>query len=101
MYEQIAKDLAESLHLKYPMIAVAFSDNGPSAPMYSGNAPAGCAFWQEAFKGPIKTTAKDHVSCSIGIYTHNLTEPPAGYEQQLEAVLHVLREMQYVREEDL
>ena len=101
MYQQIAEDLTSSLKLQHPAVGVAFSNNGVSAPSYSGNAPAGCMFWEEAFRGAIKTSAEDHTSCSIGIYTHNLASPPANYEQQLGAVLQVLGDLQYVRREDL
>jgi uncharacterized protein (DUF169 family) len=101
MFKKIDEDLRTNLHLRHPAIGVTFSGNGVSAPAYSGNAPAGCSFWEAAFQGSIKTSALDHTSCSIGIYTHNLDEAPAGYDQQLSSVLQVLGEMQYLRSEDL
>jgi uncharacterized protein (DUF169 family) len=101
MYELIAEDLKTSLRLHYPAVGVAFSNNGPDVPMYSGSAPAGCSFWEEAFTKPIKTSAADHQSCSIGIYTHNLAGAPSGYEQQLGTVLKVLGDLQYVQPSDL
>jgi hypothetical protein len=101
VHEKISETLKSSLGLSYPAVSVAFSSNGVSAPAYSGKAPAGCVFWQEAFEGPIKTTAEDHQSCAIGVYTHNMSEAPANYEQQLGAVMSVLGELEYVRPADM
>jgi uncharacterized protein (DUF169 family) len=101
VYDNVAARLTESLGLQYPAVSVTFSSNGVNAPEYKGHAPAGCVFWQEAFEGPIKTTAQDHSLCSIGVYTHNLTDAPADYEQQLGAVMSVLGELEYVRPADM
>lgn len=100
-YETMADALKGGLGLMYPAVSVNFSGNGVNAPAYSGNAPAGCLFWQEAFNGPIQTTAQDHESCAIGIYTHNLADAPPDYEQQLGAAMGVLGELQYVRPADM
>jgi hypothetical protein len=46
---KLAEDLAASLELKLPPVAVAFASVAPAnIPSYEGIVPAGCVFWQEA-----------------------------------------------------
>ncbi len=93
--------MRDSLGLQYPPVAVSFGTNGVEAPSSPAAVPAGCVFWQEAFRGPIKTSARDHELCSIGVYTHNLADAPETYNQQLGAVLKVLGDLEYVRPSDI
>jgi uncharacterized protein (DUF169 family) len=99
--QAIAERMRTSLGLQYPPIAVSFGNNGAEAPSLPAAVPAGCVFWQEAFRGPIKTSARDHELCSIGVYTHNLSDAPGNYEEQLGAVLKVLGDLEYVRPSDI
>jgi uncharacterized protein (DUF169 family) len=99
--KQLAENIGASLALNYPAVSVAFTNNGLDAPLFSGSVPAGCVFWQEAFQGPIKTSASDHGSCSIGLYTHNFATPPVEYSQQLGEALQILDSLEYVRTSDV
>jgi uncharacterized protein (DUF169 family) len=94
--------LRDALALSRTPIGVAFSEAPPVAvPLFEGRVAAGCVFWERAAQGPIVTTATDHDMCSIGIYTHNLSGAPAKHGPELETVLKVLNDLQYVRSEDL
>jgi uncharacterized protein (DUF169 family) len=70
-------------------------------PLFGGRVAAGCVFWERAAQGPIVTAARDHDMCSIGIYTHNLAGAPPKHSPELETVLKVLNDLEYVRSEDL
>jgi uncharacterized protein (DUF169 family) len=95
--------LQEALGLRLPPIAVSLVDKVPAGvPARSGPAAAaGCAFWEEAARGPFATVAADHALCAIGIHTHNLTDAPPQQASELGKVLEVLGQMTYVREEDV
>ncbi len=91
----------ESLSLTRRPVAVVLTDQVPAGvPAYTGHAPAGCTFWQEAEEHVFATTAADHGLCSIGLYTHNLGFTPAA-EAELGQALKVFAELGYVRNEDL
>ena len=97
-----SKAIQDALALPLPPIGVAFSDSPPpSVPPFEGRVAAGCVFWERAAQGPIVTTAADHDMCSIGIYTHSLSGAPPKHGPELETVLKVLNDLQYVRSEDL
>lgn len=98
---RISESLTRSLHLKQPPIGVSLADSKPPAiPDWTGSAPAGCRFWQEAAARVFATSAADHDLCAIGVYTHHLDSPPA-VQSELGAALKVLGELGYVREEDI
>jgi uncharacterized protein (DUF169 family) len=100
-YSDIANTLSQALHLTQPPVAVCFLDRLPdTVPLWSGAAPAGCRFWQEATSRVFATSAADHERCSIGQYTHGLEMSPAA-STDLQDALKVFADLTYVREEDL
>jgi uncharacterized protein (DUF169 family) len=100
-YSEIANSLTESLRLTQPPVAVCLADHVPEGvESWSGHAPAGCRFWQEAGARVFATSAVDHNLCSIGLYTHNLDmAPEAGAD--LGDALKVFADLTYVREQDV
>jgi uncharacterized protein (DUF169 family) len=101
-YADISKTLAQGLHLALPPIAVCLTDRAPAGvPHYEGLAPAGCVFWQKAASAAFVTSTRDHELCSIGVYTHNMSDPSVSYKPELTTVLEVLEQMQYVRPQDV
>lgn len=103
----IAQSLSDSLHLTQPPVAVAFTEGVPEGvKTYSGAAPAGCRFWQEATTQVFATVPKDHNLCSIGMYTHHMMDEPRvedGPRAQidLQDALKVFGDLGYVRPEDM
>lgn len=101
-YHRFADELTTALDLAFPPIAISFCDVVPAAvPAYSGVAPAGCAFWQEAATGTFVTATRDHELCAIGVHTHNLAEPSAAYATELGEVLQAMTGLDYVRQEEV
>ena len=101
-YAEISQTLVQCLHLTLPPIAVCLTDQAPvGVPRYEGTVPAGCVFWQKAASGAFVTSTRDHELCSIGVYTHNLSDPSGSYKPELKTVLTVLEQMQYVRPQDV
>jgi uncharacterized protein (DUF169 family) len=100
-HTEIANSLTQSLRLTQPPVAVCLADHVPEGvALWSGHAPAGCRFWQEAGARTFATSAADHSLCSIGLYTHNLDmAPEAGAD--LGDALKVFADLTYVREEDI
>ncbi|MBV8843247.1 MAG: DUF169 domain-containing protein [Bryobacterales bacterium] len=97
----LAQKLTESLQLSLPPIAVSFADAVPEGvAAYSGSAPAGCRFWQEAATKVFATVPRDHELCAVGIYTHHL-KGGAGFQTDLQDALKVFGDLGYVRESDL
>src|ERR1700683_5587736 len=97
----IAQSLSESLHLTQPPVGVAFAEDVPAGvKTYSGSAPAGCRFWQEATTQVFATVPKDHELCSIGMYTHHLEDGPQA-QIDLGDALKVFGDLGYVRPEDM
>lgn len=71
----LAAPFVELLGLAHPPIAITFS----TEPHASGGErppaqPAGCCFWEPAEREPLDTCAADHANCSVGSYTHGLTD---------------------------
>lgn len=100
-YAAMAHRLTASLQLSQSPVAISFSDTLPSGvPAHSGRVAAGCRFWEDGAAAAFATTAKDHSSCAIGVYTHNL-EPSAEQQTDLMDALKVLGDLGYVRPEDL
>ena len=95
------RTLMESLSLARRPVAVVLADQVPAGvAAYSGHAPAGCTFWQEAEERVFATTAADHGLCAVGLHTHNLGFTPAA-EAELGQALKVFAELGYVRNEDI
>jgi uncharacterized protein (DUF169 family) len=100
-YAALSQELIQLLHLEQPPIAISFTDTPPEgvAP-YSGNAPAGCRFWQDAATSTFTTCARDHELCAIGVHTHSL-RPSAAQQKDLVDALKVFADLGYVRPEDV
>lgn len=100
-FAAIANLLSASLGLQQPPIAISFSDSLPKGvPTHSGHAPAGCRFWEDAAAGTFATTAANHNSCAIGVYTHNLQPSPEQQTDLMDA-LKVFADLGYVTQDDL
>lgn len=100
-FATIADTLTSSLHLQQPPIAISFTDSRPAdVPAHTGRVAAGCRFWEDGAAAAFATTAADHYSCAVGVYTHNLQPSP---EQQMDLMdaLKVFGDLGYVRPEDL
>ena len=97
----IAATLTQSLALTQPPIAICLLDELPAGvDLWSGAAPAGCRFWQEAATRVFATAPADHANCAIGQYTHNLSMTPAS-QQDLGDALRIFDSLSYVREQDI
>ena len=102
LHSDVAARLESSLKLALPPISVCITNEVPEGiPHFSGKAPAGCLFWQEAAKGPFFTSTEDHELCAIGVHTHHMADPSPSYASELGQVLKVMAELDYVREEDV
>ncbi|HEV8199817.1 MAG TPA: DUF169 domain-containing protein [Candidatus Polarisedimenticolia bacterium] len=96
-----AATLTAALHLRQPAVAIAFADEVPAGvPMWKGQVPAGCRFWEEGSRALFATVPVDHDLCAIGTWTHNLETSPAHDAERAEA-LKVFASLGYVRPEDL
>jgi uncharacterized protein (DUF169 family) len=101
LYSEIAQSLTQSLHLAQPPVGICATDRIPEGvESWSGHAPAGCRFWQEAGTRVFSTSAADHKLCSIGLYTHNLDMSPEAFADLGDA-LKVFADLTYVREQDV
>ncbi|MFC5861423.1 DUF169 domain-containing protein [Acidicapsa dinghuensis] len=100
-YAALAEELNNLLQLRQPAIAISFSDSIPAGvSIYTGSAPAGCRFWQEAAQSSFATSSADHSLCAIGVHTHNL-EPSPEQQTDLMDALKVFADLGYVRQEDI
>jgi len=96
-----AEPLRDALHLTQPPVAVCFADRVPDGvPMWKGQVPAGCRFWEEGTRAVFATSAPDHDLCALGSYTHNLETSTAHDAERAEA-WKVFASLGYVRPEDL
>jgi uncharacterized protein (DUF169 family) len=101
-YPGIAATLRDSLRLRLVPIAISFSDSVPAGISdHAAKVAAGCVFWEQAATRAFATAAADHALCAIGVYTHNLADPPPAYSGELASVLQVMAGMEYVREADV
>jgi len=101
-YKKLAEDLANSLELTQPAIAISFADVPPSGVSpFTGVVPAGCSFWQLAAARMFFTSATDHELCSIGVHTHHLTQPSSSYPSELQDALQAMSGLDYVRPEEV
>jgi uncharacterized protein (DUF169 family) len=100
-FAQLADTLTASLKLAQPPVAVCFANSVPaSVPQYTGHAPAGCRFWQDAATSTFATSSADHSLCAIGVHTHNLQPSPAQQTDLMDA-LKVFGDLGYVTAQDL
>jgi uncharacterized protein (DUF169 family) len=100
-YKQLHETLAGSLDLRQAPVAICLAETLPAGvPLFEGNPPAGCRFWQEGANRTFATTASQHELCSIGVYTHNLEMSKAA-ETDLNDTLAVLADLGYLRAEDV
>ncbi|MGH7389157.1 MAG: DUF169 domain-containing protein [Candidatus Rokuibacteriota bacterium] len=100
-YPSITRALTEALALARSPVAVCLTDSVPAGvPAFTGRVPAGCAFWQEAARGPFATSPGDHDLCGIGTFTHNLAAS-AAHEEDRRSALQVFAGLGYVRPEDI
>jgi len=100
-FSQIQQNLTQCLELAQAPVAICLTSSIPQGiAMWSGNAPAGCRFWQEAATRTFATSARQHDLCAIGVYTHNLEATPASMTDLSDA-LKVFGELGYVRPEDI
>ena len=96
-----AAALRDALHLTQPAVAVCFADRVPAGvPLWKGQVPAGCRFWEEGTREVFATAASDHDLCAIGTYTHNL-ETTAAHDAERAEALKTFAALGYVRPEDL
>jgi uncharacterized protein (DUF169 family) len=100
-YASLAASLTASLGLRTAPVAIAVADGVPEGmALRSGQAPAGCSFWQDAAQGVFAASAAQHGHCAVGMYTHNLVRTPAE-DAELGNALRVFAELDYVRAEDV
>jgi uncharacterized protein (DUF169 family) len=98
---ELSASFTQSLRLTLPPVAISFANALPAGvEAWSGRAPAGCRFWQEAATRVFATVAADHAFCSIGQYTHGLDMNPASSKDLMDA-LKVFGDLTYVREQDV
>jgi uncharacterized protein (DUF169 family) len=101
LFATFAETLTQALKLEQPPVAVAFLDQVPEGvKTFSGTAPAGCRFWQEAATQVFATLPQQHDLCSIGMYTHHLEDGP-GVATDLQDALKVFGDLGYVRPDDM
>ena len=61
--------------------------------------PASCSYWKLASEGAVfHTTADDHVTCTIGAYTHGVSLSPEK-AAELESTIGRMIELNYLRPE--
>ena len=100
-HNQIAQTLTASIRLTLPPIAICFASKVPAGiKNWTGRAPAGCQFWQEAATEVFATSPNDHDLCGIGTFTHNL-ETTETHETDRRDALRVFSDLGYVREQDI
>jgi uncharacterized protein (DUF169 family) len=101
-FTELSNALQEALSLKLPPVAVSLAESAPQdIDVFHGSAAAGCVFWEKGAHQTFATRSADHEMCAIGVYTHNLTPTSETHERELGTVLKVLRDLDYVRPEDL
>ena len=100
-HNQIAQTLTASIRLDLPPIAICFAAKVPAGiKNWTGRAPAGCQFWQEAATQVFATSPSDHDLCGIGTFTHNL-ETTEAHDADRRDALKVFADLGYVREQDI
>jgi uncharacterized protein (DUF169 family) len=85
-YQQLSQSLKDNLQLTLTPVAIWFTDEKPSDSKSAPPVAAGCSFWEKGAQGTFTTTPKDHASCAIGTYTHNLEGTPAHEKDRGDAI---------------
>ncbi len=102
MHQHAAELLQTSLELAHAPVAIAIADAVPvGVSAFDGAVAAGCSFWELAAKATFSTSVEDHALCSIGVHTHNLAGAPVTQARELGTTLAVLRDLDYVREDEV
>jgi len=101
-YSDLESRLVQSLALKHRPVSVTFVDTPPAGvSAFSGQVPAGCAFWQLASEGrSFYTQQSDHYNCAVGCHTHSIPLPPER-ESDLMATVSFMVETGYLKMEDV
>ena len=94
--------LSTELRLGRRPVGVAFLDAPPEGvEAFTGTRPSGCSFWPLAAEGhTFYTVPGDHYNCPIGSHTHNMPLP-ASRAGELEQTLGLMREIGYIRMEEV
>ena len=94
--------LSTELRLSRRPVGVAFLDAPPEGvEAFTGTRPSGCSFWPLAAEGhTFYTVPGDHYNCPIGSHTHNMPLP-ASRAGELEQTLGLMREIGYIRMEEV
>lgn len=101
-YAELERILTSSLQLTRRPVAIAFRDRAPDGVRkLQSTQPSGCSFWSLAASGaPFYTEPADHYNCPIGSYTHNIPLP-ADREHELMDTLGLMRQLGYIRMEEV
>ena len=101
-YKSVSERLSLALQLVVPPVAIRFANRAPSA-IAGPIAPvaAGCVFWGQGAEGAVLTTARNHQFCSVGTYTHNLSDAPETQATELRETLAAMQGLDYVRPEEV
>jgi uncharacterized protein (DUF169 family) len=97
-----AKELQETLPLKWLPISVTFTKDPPAGiRRIDQRAPSGCTYWRLAAEGKIfYTEASDHYGCPIGAYTHGVELPPEQ-SKELEGLIDTMVGLNYLKMEEV
>lgn len=101
-YSEIQSHLVQALALEHCPVAVTFVNAPPEGvPLFSGQVPSGCTFWQLASEGrSFYTQQADHYNCAVGCHTHNIPLPPER-ERELMATVGFTVENGYIKMEEV
>jgi uncharacterized protein (DUF169 family) len=101
-YANLGDRLQALLGLERQAIAIAFLDDAPAGvPRVNSPSPASCSYWKLASEGAVfHTKADDHVSCTIGAYTHGVSLSPEK-AAELESTIGRMIALNYLRPEEV
>ena len=101
-YANLGNRLQALLGLKRQAIAIAFLDKAPAGvPHVNASRPASCSYWKLASEGEVfHTTADDHVTCTIGAYTHGVSLS-AEKARELQSTIGQMIALNYLRPEEV
>lgn len=94
--------LRDSLNLQMPAVAISFRPTAPAGMQHvQVSGPSSCSYWKLAAEGnTFYTDAPDHLSCTIGAYTHGVEMPPEK-GKELESMLGEMVKLNYIRMEEV
>jgi uncharacterized protein (DUF169 family) len=101
-YADLAGRLEGLLGLEQPAVAISFVDVAPAdVPRVKTPSPAGCAYWKMASDGAVfYTIPEDHLSCTIGAYTHGVSLDRAKSDE-LQSTIQQMIGMHYLQEKEI